>query len=492
MESGLPGPTQIGPAGDRTRLAFDTDGDRRPDYWQYREADGRTRWLAYAAAENPPAHPDGRQGDSDVHGRAPAAGTDVPGECIDLDSVDSSTCPHFLIALDGVPFELVEQMYAEGRFRLFYPPRRVISCFPSNTDLALSELFHAGRPIAGQALYFDPRANRMSSGNEVYLSARNSPWVAKITYRCSFWWDGLGYLNPQVVFDHEMHGMMTAFRGVGAGDASGYSVGTSGLGIRYGREAILKYLRTIDRLCEQIVHERRGRVKLTLTADHGLNLTESRRITFDDVLKAGGYRRTESIRGPRDVVVPSYGLVTCAEFFTKDPAGVARCLSAHEDVELAMYPEGDSIVVLDRNGRARVGRGGAGFRYDAEAGDPLKLAPILDRLRQAGKVSADGEIDAAVLFQATFDHVYPDPLARIWEAFHENVQIPPDVFVSLRDGACHGSLFFYVMIGKVSATHGSLNRINSTAFALTMLGELPPAMRSRDLLPELKKLRERP
>jgi hypothetical protein len=69
------------------------------------------------------------------------------------------------------------------------------------------------------------------------------------------------------------------------------------------------------------------------------------------------------------------------------------------------------------------------------------------------------------------------------------VQHPPDLIVNLRDGACHGSRFFYTMIGRVGSTHGSLNRMNSTTFALTMLGELPPALRSEELMPALEKLR---
>jgi hypothetical protein len=41
----------------------------------------------------------------------------------------------------------------------------------------------------------------------------------------------------------------------------------------------------------------------------------------------------------------------------------------------------------------------------------------------------------------------------------------------------------------VSSTHGSLNGINSTTFVMTMLGDLPPALRSREVLPALEKLR---
>ena len=126
--------------------------------------------------------------------------------------------------------------------------------------------------------------------------------------------------------------------------------------------------------------------------------------------------------------------------------------------------------------------------YDSRGGDPLKLAEIVERLRVEGKVSGDGEIAPDALFDATLDHDYPDPLARLWDAFHELVECPPDLIVNLRDGACYGSRFFHAMIGRVNSTHGSLNRASSTTFVLTTLGELPPAMRSRDVLPELEQL----
>jgi hypothetical protein len=460
----FPRPLDVQVNQDQTVLTFDTDRDGHADYWQYQRADGRKVALAFAAERS-----------------------DRPGPRIELDAIGAGDCPHLVIVLDGVPFELVEQLYCEGCFRLFYPPSRVVCCFPSMTDLALTEMFHSGRCLGYQALYFDRAANRLSDGDQVYLSGRNSPWLSRMNYRCSLWWDVLVYLDPGAVFRHEIDGIRRAFRTVRDGQFYAYSVGTAGLGTRGGRAAILDYLRTIDRLCEQIVCERQGRVKITVTADHGHNLVANRRLDLSEILRAGGYRPSRSLHGPRDVVVVSYGLVTYAELHARDPAGVAACLVDHEDVELACYPADGGVVVMDRHGRARITKGLAGFVYDSSQGDPLDLDSIVQRLRQAGKVSADGQIDGTALFHATLDHSYPDPLTRIWGAFHDLVENPPDVIVNLRDGACHGSGFFQTMIGKVSSTHGSLNRLNSTTFALTMLGELPPAMRPADVLPALER-----
>jgi hypothetical protein len=446
-------------------LSFDTNNDGNLDFWQYQH-DGRKTALAFA----------------DDAGN--------PGPRIDLDDLDPASVPHFIIAMDGVPFELVQELHEAGSFRLFYPPARVICCFPSMTDLALSELFQTGRCLAYQATYYDRARGAMSDGNATYLGGKNCPWLAKMDYRCSFWWDVKVYLDPQSVFDHELDGMMKTFRAVDTNrEACAYSVGTAGLGTRGGRQAILEYLQTIDRLCEQLVYERKGRVKITLTADHGHNLVVNKRLTLDDVLKECGYRKTKAVRGPKDVVAVAYGLVTYAALFTQDPQGVAGCLVNHEAVEFACYPEGDAVVVRTADEFARIRKGSQGFTYDASEGDPLRIVPILDDLRAAGHVSETGEVDGDAMFAATIDHYYPDPLRRVWDAFHELVDNPPDVIVNFRDGVCHGSGFFYAMVGQMTSTHGSLNRMNSTTFAMTMLGELPEAMSSRDVYPALERLR---
>jgi hypothetical protein len=466
-EPHFPKPLQVCLAEQENVLAFDMDGNGRPDFWEYQRPDDRKHAIAYARP-----------------------GTDGPAPRIELDALPPADCPHLVLVLDGVPFEIVDELWQQGRFRFFYPPARVVCCYPSMTDLALAEMFHASPCLGYQALYFDRRANRLSDANAVYLSGRNSPWLAHMNYRCSLRWDALVYLDPQAVFRHELGGIQRTFRAVSNGEAYAYSVGTAGLATRGGRAAIVRYLTQLDQLCERIVYERRGRVKITLTADHGHNLVANRLVSFDKLLKAGGYHPAQSLRGPRDVVPISYGLVTYADFYTRDPAGVAACLLQHDAVEFACYPAGTEIVVCDRDGQARIARGAAGFTYDASQGDPLGLADVVDTLRRDGKVSATGEIDEEALFRATVDQRYPDPLARIWGAFHEVAQNPPDVIVNLRDGTCHGSPFFNAMVGEVASTHGALNALNSTTFVLTMLGDPPPTLRSREVLPALEALRQ--
>ncbi len=447
-------------------FAFDVDSDHKPDYWQRQDTTGRVVELRL---------------DNNHDG--------TPDETVDLDGISPEHVPHLIIVLDGCPYDCVEEAYKEGALRLFRPPVRMISCFPANSDLALSQIWHVGPARFCEALCFDPQANRFNNGHVSYLRAENSPWVPRMAYRCSFLWDANAYLTPQLVFDHELRGIYRTFAKVGSGTSAGYTVGTAGLGTRGGKPAIRKYLEQVDRLCQQIVHERRGRVKLSVLADHGQGLKRCRRVSFRKYLTDNGYRLGKSLRSPRDAVTVEYGIVTYAAFFTKAPAELADVLRRHEAVELTFHKSGSHVVVMNRDARAVIARAGGGFRYDVRDGDPLKISPIIARLREQGRLNPDGVIDDRALFEATATHVYPDAVRRAWFAFNGLTRISPDVIASLYNGYSHGGAFFDLMIGGVSSTHGSIDQLSSTSFVLTMRGPLPPALRLEDALQALDEAR---
>jgi hypothetical protein len=191
----LPAPLEHHTQDARTWV-FDVNHDQRPDFWHFGGPDGRKTGIAYAAQ-----------------------GGDAPGQRIDLDALDAADCPHFLIALDGVPFEIVDELYRAGHFRFFYPPARVINCFPGMTDLALSDLFHVRPCRAYQALYYDRAAGRLSSGSGDYLSAANSPWVG--TWLPLLLLVGRpGIPQPAGRVQPELKGILRAFRRIDTGWAA--------------------------------------------------------------------------------------------------------------------------------------------------------------------------------------------------------------------------------------------------------------------------------
>ncbi len=442
-------------------VAYDTDGNGKADYWHVRNARGRTVALRF---------------DDDGDGQ-----TD---ETVDLDAIAGEDVPHLIIALDGCPYHCVEKVYADGGLRLFHLPVRMITTFPAMTDVALSQIWGVGPCRAYQALYFDRSKNRHNDGNSAYLRAENSPWVPKMAYRCSFWWDANAYLAPESVFRHELSGLYRAFTKVKQGEASAYTVGTAGLGTRGGMDAILDYVRRVDRLCQRIVYERRGRVKLTVLADHGHGLKPCERISFKQHLAEHGLHLGKRLNGPEGVVTVEYGLVTYAAFYANDVDRLCEALRGHEAVELVFAKRGNDVVVMDAEGQAVISRdlAGKGYRYDVATGDPLQLLPIIERLRRSGKVDKTGLIDDRALLEATATHDYPDPLHRAWRAFNGVTEVYADVIASLHNGYSHGSAFFDFMIGGAESTHGAIDALSSTSFVLTMRGPMPSVLRVEDAL----------
>lgn len=443
-------------AGD-TRRVYTLGGGDRPNYEQILE-DGRVRALVFH------------------DGTGAAEQVDLRGEQPDW--------PHFLIILDGVPFDLVQTMYEEGLFRLFAPPVRVVSGFPAMTDVALSKVFHSKSCRGFEAQFYDRAKRALSSGNDVYLSGENAPWQPFVTYCAPQNVAVNTYLSPWSVFSTELGEMDKLFSRTTLPFASAYSVGAAGVGTREGEPGIRAYLTQVNQLCERITYDRRGRVRFSITADHGQGLQQCERVTFDQTLADAGFRVSSSLGKPRDVVVVSYGLVTCAQFYTDQPRPVAGALAGDPAIDLATFREGDRVFILKPDATATIERREAGFVYDATNGDPLELAPIIDRLRAAGHVTADGAIADRPLLAATAQHRYPDPLHRIWTCFDGTVLCPPDVVVSLKADKCHGSKFFHFFVNPVASTHGSLESLSSVTFLLTNTtsSSLPAVLRSEDLL----------
>lgn len=448
----------------RTERHYDTDRDGRVDFHEVLSSDGRVSVLRYDL--------DGDEKiDLEVDRAVAAASDDVR---------------HLIILLDSVPFELVREAWERGRFRLFHPPSRVISPFPVMTDLCLSEFFGVSPSPGVESEYYDGR--RLVSGYNGYVHGVNAHWLNCVDYHLPWIAHAFAYRKPHPWFDHELGRIQQYFYARGRGDFVGYAVGTSALGIRYGRNGHDAALVRLDRTCQQIMHKMRGRVQITLLSDHGHILMKSRRLPLSAELARRGYRVTTRLQRPDDVVVPEFGAVNCAAIYTSSPATVARDVVGVEGIDLTAYCDGgDGVIVLSRNGRARISKSEHRYRYVAERGDPLQLAPVLERLAGQGKVDRDGFVDSETWFEATVDHVYPDATHRLWRAFHGLVEYTPDVLVSVEDGWHCGSAALSNML-EMAAVHGSLNDLSSSAFVMSTVAGLPRVTRMQDLAENLRQL----
>jgi hypothetical protein len=492
------------------RRGYDFDANGSCDYWEYLSQSGRVTRLGFGDAQA-------------------ADGVETAAYPPDADS------RHLLIILDSVPYEIVRQMWEGGRFRLFGPPRRVISPFPAMTDPCLCEFFGISPcPGVESALV---REGEAVSPLWTYITERNMPWIARIDYRLAPFLHGSAYLDPDAWFDHELGKIERRFfRNTDNELYSGYVVSTSALGSQRGRNGHQSGLIRLDRFCRSVVRRTRGRVQITLMSDHGHRLGPSRRLPLAEELRRAGWRVGNSLRGPTDVIVPEFGLVSCVALYTASPGRLARDVVGFAGVDFVAYRDGDRVLVVNRSGVATIERCGTGqlagrpngYRYVDDGSDPLQLRPILAAMSEeegrpaesSGHARAFGSgmprggrvfwprtgvrgsvgesygpartptlpfVEDRALFEATVDHVYPDPLHRLWRAFDGMFENPPDLLVSLEDGWHAGSASMDEVI-EMSGVHGNLRAAGSTAFVMTTAGELPEVQRMEDLAENLRGL----
>ncbi len=445
---------------------YDTNGNGRADYSERLNAAGIVESLGWDT------NGDGRADDQVVL-------ADIPEEEI----------RHLVIILDSVPYQMVRETWQQGRLRFCHPPTRVIAPFPVMTDLSLSEFFGVSPCPGVESAYYD--GHRLSSPYSVYLNSGNVKWGQCVDYRMNNLAHPFAYDQGQVLkwFNHELGEIQNIFLTGKKKTTIGYAVGTSATGTRIGRNGLMVSLVQVDRMGQAILHDTRGRARITLLSDHGINLVPSKRIPLPELLAQFGYQVRKTLEGPNDVVVPEFGMVTSAAIYTQSPASVAADVLGIEGIAAAYYLDAnDEVVILTHSGRARISRSTPGrYRYLTERGDPLELLPIIDQLRQDGSVDSEGYIGDQILYEATREHRYPDCVHRLWRAFHGLIANQPQVLLSVHDGWHCGCKTMSEMVDMAS-THGNLEAHSSIGFVATMQGRPPAFSRMENLRQVLEQM----
>ena len=104
-------------------------------------------------------------------------------------SLTQSRPRRLLLCLDGVPHKLIVAAKERGLFDAFGPPTRLLSPFPTMTNVALSAMFSATPPAGYESLYFDRHAGELRGGIRKYLGRRTPDKIP------SSYMDDLDYLS---------------------------------------------------------------------------------------------------------------------------------------------------------------------------------------------------------------------------------------------------------------------------------------------------------
>lgn len=438
-------------------LAYDVDGNGRTDYLQrlqggYKDllvfgpAPGERRWTAVQRGAQAPRR------------------------------------PLLVLLLDGVSYERMQALYARGRFRLLRPPSRVISTFPSLTDVAYDQFFGTGPTPGYEAAYYDRSANRLTDGVSHYLAGENERWIGFVDYRMSFLRDAFMYLMPQSTYEAELRAARRVLdRELEAGRRQVvlYLLSTDGLGHMVAPQRLEERLGQLDDWLERAVYDWRGELDLLIVSDHGNSTTPPTRFDARRLLRDAGLRVTSRLSARGDVVVPLFGLLDMLRVHAYDEstrADVLRALSERPEVELLAWRDGEAVMLRTAEGTARIEARGAGagrsYRATMIDGDPLGLRAADAALRARGAGDADGFASAGAWLAVTDADEYVAVVPRLWDGLFTNSAEQPDVIASLAADSFVGSGFFAALT-QMRGTHGGAARRASETFVMSSRAQIP-------------------
>jgi len=407
-----------------------------------------------------------------------------------------------LLCLDGVPYKMIEAAKERGLFSFFGAPSRLLSPFPTMTNVALSTMLGATAPPGYESLYFDSASREVRGGVRKYLGRRTpdklpSSYMDQLDYQEPLPFEFLVYVAPEAVWRADMRRFRDRFRAAPqTRDFFAFLKGTDGLLHVRGPERLDAALQSLDRILRDIHAWCGAETEIILFSDHGMNLQENQRVHLQTHLRRCGYTVVDRLRddGDRSVAVPAFGLCGYAALYCADveaASQIADALVPLEGVDFAIHREdARALAVKGPRGVARIHRreNGRGvlYRYEQLEGDPLQLAPILHELGQDGQLDQYGYAPDEVWYARTGDHIYPDALANLHTSLYgPRVRHTADVLISFRDGYYYGASLFSRVV-RLAATHGNALRASTSAFLMSTHRTFTPQVRADAAQPLLK------
>ncbi|HEV8188780.1 MAG TPA: alkaline phosphatase family protein [Pyrinomonadaceae bacterium] len=370
-----------------------------------------------------------------------------------------------LLCLDGVPHALIEQAKNRGLFDSFGPPSRLLSPFPTMTNVALSAMLGASPPAGYESLYFDRNARELRGGIRKYIGRRTpdkvpSSYMDDLDYQEPLPFEFLIYVAPEKVWRADMQRFRERFRAAPQSrDYFAFLKATDGLLHAQGPERLAVALESLDNILREIQEFCGNETEIVMFSDHGMNLEENRRVDLSSTLQRRGFR----------VVIPAFGLCSYAAIYCQDDQRIPEIATASVEVtgiDFAVYKDGADVLVESARGRARIEYDAAvdSYRYSIVSGDPLELG--------------NGFATDAEWFERTAGHRYPNAVANLYKSlFTPRVKHTADILLSLQDGYYYGWSPFGRFV-RLAATHGNALQSSSNAFLMSTHQQLPAYIRA--------------
>jgi hypothetical protein len=365
---------------------------------------------------------------------------------------------------------------AEG----YFPASRMISTFPSASDVAWTDIF-GDRPLPGyQRTYFSKAANSEISINGVTTSMeheRQMQCQVENGFRRA-----MGYLSPVHTFEYEVRELSENFWKTTSQEASYYVYFRASDDAQHLDRNIFDLLCRLDRQLQKLrarYQAREGRdLQIVILSDHGHNHAgRGRRVAVRAFLEKAGYRIAKSIESSKDVVLPTVGIESWVEVHNApaETETLAQRLCRMDGMDVLTAPVADQtnqfFVMNSRSERAIIDWNPANntFRYSTAQGDPINYRPVVEALARNHQLDADGFATADAWMAATMTHRYPLALERMVRGLTRSTLNPATLLISLDNRYVNAG--WWVQQGSrlvtCRSTHGGLDDINSTGILLS-------------------------
>jgi hypothetical protein len=384
------------------------------------------------------------------------------------------------------------QFHRQGFHQGYFPVSRLVSTFPSASDVAWTEIF-GNRPLPGyQRTYFSRAANTQILRNGITTSMeyeKQMNWQVESGFR-----RGMAYVHPIPAFKYEVRELVENFLNTSGEDDNYYAMIRSTDDAQHMARDIFAMLSLLDEKLQELrvrYKAREGRdLEILILSDHGNNHAGAgQRVEVRSYLKKAGYRITKSIQNPKDVVLPTVGIESWVELHNS-PAETERLvqLLSHlkgVDVLTAQVPGRTNrfIVMSSKGERAIIGWNSAknSFRYSTETGDPLNYQSVVAALSKKNQFDSDGFATADAWMAETLDHRYPLALERIVRGHTRVTLNPASILISLRNDYVHAGWLVKKASGLVrfGGTHGGLDDLNSNGILLSSFAPTKDTSTSR-------------
>ena len=413
-----------------------------------------------------------------------------------------------VIALDGIAYRdvkalqegitytnvwgVVYRRHAFGTNEGYFPVSRLVSTFPSTSDVAWTDIF-GDRPLPGyQRTYYSATANAEMSINGLTSTVeheRQMNWQMENNFV-----RGMGYIYSVHTFQYEVFELEKNFFNKNNTNLDYYIYFRSSDDAQHMDRDILSLLASLDQQLQVLRARYQAReghdLQILILSDHGHNHAgRGERVQIKTCLENAGYRVTQSINGPKDVVLPTSGIEDWIEIHN-DPAETEKLAETltnlpGADVLAARLPgQFHRFLVLNAKGeRATIewNPEKKSFRYSTDGGDPLNYVPVVKALAQKKELDAEGYATADDWMKETITNHYPLALQRIARGLTCVTLNPATILVSLDNHYVNAGWLVNEgsMLESCGSTHGALDDINSVGIVLSNFKPVPDTSTDR-------------